>query len=639
MFFLNLTVGEFAALLAALSGIITALYLLDRAKRRKIVSTLRFWVDAVHVDEQRRRKRVRDPWSLALQLLSLLLLLLAIGQLQWGSREQAGRDHILLLDTSSWMAQRNGASDLLDEAKQKARQYVAALPPRDRVMVMRADGLATPVTGFTNDRKQTLQAIGASQPSFTALNLRQALETATRALHWSGSGHGEIAYAGASRIAGADDAPEATPGLRVLPVEASPENVGIRRIGLRRSEAAANLWEASIALRNYGTQARNVVLHARFANSEFSPRRMSLQPGESDSAEYRFSTSGAGTFAAWITPEDNLPSDDHAEVELPPTGLLRVAVFSPRADVWRPLLDSNPRLHAIYGSPNQYTPHPAADVLLLDGVAPKPSPQLPSLWITPSANDSPVPVVSTQTDATLEQWHTETPLGAGLHSKELRLPTAQIFESTDGGIPVASTDQGPVVVAQESAAGRPRSAVIGFDPMKGSLRYEVSTPLLFANLLRWLEPESFRTFQLTAGAVGIASVPLDGRESQQDLKIVDDRGFAVPFTVRNDLLQLYTVRPSVVHVLSNDRERVLSLTLPGMAESAWQPPPATPRDLPRRYWFSPSAVDLWKWLAALGALGLLIDWLFFGQQRPLRRWRRTARSESSSLPREELAAK
>jgi hypothetical protein len=31
--------------------------------------------------------------------------------------------------------------------------------------------------------------------------------------------------------------------------------------------------------------------------------------------------------------------------------------------------------------------------------------------------------------------------------------------------------------------------------------------------------------------------------------------------------------------------------------------------------------------------------LFFGQQRPLRRWRHTARSESSSLPREELAAK
>ena len=636
MFFLNLSFGEFAALLAGLSGIITALYLLDRTKRKRIVSTLRFWVDASRLDEQRRRKRVRDPWSLALQLLSLLLLLLAIGQLQWGSREQAGIDHILLLDTSSWMAQRNGSSDLLDEAKQKARAYVASLPPRDRVMVMRADGLTTPVTSFTDNRKQSFQAIAASQPSFTALNLRQALESATRALHWSASGRGEIVYIGASRIANSDDAPAATPGLRVLTVDASGENAGIRHIGVRRSEAAANLWEASIVLRNYGTQARTVVLHVRFAASEFAPRRISLEPSENISAEYRFTTSAAGTLAARITPEDSLPSDDHVEVELPSTGLLQVAVFSARPDTWRPLLDSNPRLHVVYNRPNQYTPHPNADVLLLDGMAPQAAPQLPSLWIMPPAKGSPVPVVSTQTNATLNRWHTDTPLGAGLHSKELRLPTAEIFESAPGGIPVASTDRGPVVMAQPGSTDRARSAVIGFDPMNGPLRFEVSTPLLFANLLRWLEPESFRTFQLTAGAVGLTSVPLDANESEQKLKIVDDRGFAVPFTVRSGILQLYTTRPSVVRILSNDRERVLSLTLPGMAELAWQSPPATPRELARTYWFGPSAVDLWKWLAALGALGLLIEWLFFGQQRPLRRWRRAERSESRSSSKEAL---
>ena len=50
---------------------------------------------------------------------------------------------------------------LLDEAKQKARAYVASLPPRDRVMVMRADGLTTPVTSFTDNRKQSFQAIAA----------------------------------------------------------------------------------------------------------------------------------------------------------------------------------------------------------------------------------------------------------------------------------------------------------------------------------------------------------------------------------------------------------------------------------------------------------------------------------------------
>ena len=61
MFFLNLTLGEFLGLLGVLSGVITALYLLDRAKKKKMVSTLRFWSEGHPADEQRRRKHVRSP--------------------------------------------------------------------------------------------------------------------------------------------------------------------------------------------------------------------------------------------------------------------------------------------------------------------------------------------------------------------------------------------------------------------------------------------------------------------------------------------------------------------------------------------------------------------------------------------------
>ena len=37
MFFLNLSVGEFLGLLGVVSGLVTALYLLDRAKHKKVV--------------------------------------------------------------------------------------------------------------------------------------------------------------------------------------------------------------------------------------------------------------------------------------------------------------------------------------------------------------------------------------------------------------------------------------------------------------------------------------------------------------------------------------------------------------------------------------------------------------------------
>ena len=114
MFFLNLTAGEFFALFGVLGGLITALYLLDRSKRKKVVSTLRFWTQARSAEEQQSRRRMRDPWSLLLQIAALLLLLLAIAQLQWGSRERRGRDHVLLLDTSAWSAEKDEHGTVLN---------------------------------------------------------------------------------------------------------------------------------------------------------------------------------------------------------------------------------------------------------------------------------------------------------------------------------------------------------------------------------------------------------------------------------------------------------------------------------------------------------------------------------------------
>src|SRR5450756_2645520 len=78
----------------------------------------------------------------------MALLLLAIGQLRLGTPAQAGRDHVIVLDTSAWMAGRTGNRTLMDVARVRARQYLKALPTRDRVMLVRADGMATPATAF-----------------------------------------------------------------------------------------------------------------------------------------------------------------------------------------------------------------------------------------------------------------------------------------------------------------------------------------------------------------------------------------------------------------------------------------------------------------------------------------------------------
>ena len=78
MHLLNLTLAQFLAAFGALSAMTLALYLLDRSRRRQIVSTLRFWISAEQPTVVARRRRIQQPFSLLLQLASIALLRRAI---------------------------------------------------------------------------------------------------------------------------------------------------------------------------------------------------------------------------------------------------------------------------------------------------------------------------------------------------------------------------------------------------------------------------------------------------------------------------------------------------------------------------------------------------------------------------------
>ena len=175
MFLFNLSLFELLALTSAVSGVVVALYLLSRSRRKVVVPTLRFWQQATLPVPSSRRRRIQQPWSLILQLVSLALLLLAIAQLKVGDREKASRDHVVLLDSSSWMGARSARGTLLDEAKVKAKAFVRALPRSDRVMVVRVDGLASPVTGMESDRGVLERAIDETRDFAAAAALVRQL--------------------------------------------------------------------------------------------------------------------------------------------------------------------------------------------------------------------------------------------------------------------------------------------------------------------------------------------------------------------------------------------------------------------------------------------------------------------------------
>jgi hypothetical protein len=632
MFFLNLSMTEFLTLLGGLSAVVTALYLLDRAKRKKLVSTLQFWTAATHSEEEQSRRRVREPWSLVLQLLALLFLLLGVAQLEWGTREHLGRDHVLILDTSAWMSARVGSppAPLMAEAKRKAEAWLHSLPARDRVLLVAAGGLITPVTAFTPDRSELTARIRASQAGYTALSLPDALSFAAQAQSWSGRRAGDIVYIGAGRTRSEEAAGPAPPNLRVISLSALRDSVaasqfrgedcGIRRMGVRRAEQAPDEWEVSVAVRNFGSRPREVSLVLEYAGLRFSPRLVTLAPGEEKSIPYAFSTHTAGTLNASLEPGDELSADDHASVALPKLSSLRIAVYTARPEVWRPLMEASRLVAAQFHAPAEYKPNPEADLIVIDGFAPPRRPTEPSLWVKPPASGSPVPVTGTGRKLTVSRWLSESALGSGLHAKAVDVEDAETFELQPGDVTVASSAQGPAVVAREASQSTPRLAVIGFDPLAGQLRFALTTPLLFANLTRWLAPEDFRTLEYIAGAVGSVTVPLDSSEDPAFVRVTDDRGFTVPHAVRNQHVEFYVERPGTVNVASFGRKRVYSLTLPDVAEFVWKAPQRVAQGIPAPTIVPGSAVDLWQWLALAAAACLLLEWYLFGRRtRTLRR--------------------
>jgi hypothetical protein len=637
MFFLNLTAGEFFALLGVVGGLVAALYLLDKSKRKKVVSTLRFWTPARTAEELQSRRRMREPWSLILQLLGLALLLLAIAQLQWGNKRWLGKDHVLLLDTSAWSAARGQDGTVLAVEKRLADDYIAALPAVDRVMIVRADGLATPVTPFTSSRTQLRTAIDASTSESSALNLEQAFSFATQAQNWVEGARGEIVYIGTAMVSG-DAADLSVPSnLRVLTPQVDREHVGIRRLAAKRDQQESNSWDATVTLKNFGFNPHTVRLQAQFAGTHFAPRMIALAARQETAAEFSFVTTSEGELLARITPGDALSSDQQAYLRLPQSGPLRVNVYTRRADELRPLLEANHRLSARFFAPEKYPAAQPAEVVVLDDFAPHVPPALPALWISPPRDGSPIPIKGLDYDAVIKTWHNETVLGVGLHSKETHIQNAEIFETYEGDTPVANTSGGPIVVAREGQPGRPRFAVIGFDPLQGQLKFQVATPILFANILRWLSPESFRTLDLSDGSVGTATITLDTKERQDQIRVVDDEGVALPFTVRGNVLQLFAAEPTVLHVYSAGRERILSLTLPEVGDLEWKPTVDVAHGVPRSSPLHGGPVDLWKWLALAGMCCLLAEWLLFGRQR---RAKQFVANKKPGVQREpELAAK
>jgi uncharacterized membrane protein len=600
LFFANLSALEFLAIFSAASAATVALYLLIRSRRRLTVSTLRFWQNARQNVQQTRRRRIDQPWSLLLQLLAIACLLLAIAQPRFGRPDTSGLDHVLLLDTSSWLQ----SPAIQADQRRLALEWLKRVPPQDRVMLVRADALATPVSRFEPNQAILAAAIQNAQPSSSALDLQPAFDLALQAQRLEARRPGEIVYVGPGRIQ-AHSSLNLPPNLRILSTKEPGANVGLTRVVVRRNPADPSLFNASLNARNYSDQSHNIPLTVGLGGAVVFNQMLVMPPNAETTAVFNFRATASGWLEARLNARDAIAADDRAVLEIPNPRRLRVTVYSDSPEMLRPLLASEARVVSTFLPTAQYQPAPDTDLVILDSFNPNKLPAKPAIILNPGTLQT-----------TITRWNGNHPIAAGIHSRDLKFKNARVLTPSSGDTVIAESAQGPLILAGKNLI------TLGFHPLRNDLQFELTTPLLFANMLQWMAPETFLRQEVLAATPGAVNVELPEAVAADKLRVMDAQGASLPFTLDAKQLRFFTAEPSTVRVLSPGSELVFALTLPGLGESDWSiPAGSAARGMKAASAAAAVSRELWQFLVLLGVVLLAFEFWKYGDIQGLSLWR------------------
>jgi len=602
----NFGPGSLFILLGIFGALLVLPYLVDRLRRRVTVPSLRLWQFSSRQTWQRPRWRVSQPWSLVLQALALILLLLAAAGIQLPGARRPALDHVLVIDVSAWTGASTGQGRLIDEERQAALAYLARLPEQDRVMVVAAAALPLALTSFERDREVLRLAIAGVEPQASGLRLNEALEFAERARRRHGQRPGEIVVISPGYIT-EPVAPERVPaGTRLISTRTGPiHNAGIKRIAARRLATPGGGWGVLVTLWNHSGQRIQADLLVQLAGAPVASERFELGPWELREKNYTVRTSAAGKLTAELYPRDDLPLDNHAELELPAWHPIRVNVWTRRRPLFEAVFGEHPLIEARYAV-GEHEALPRADVTVVDGVPAPAGLSGPVLFL-----ERPQQPARPGTEVNFEPGD----LAALAPLEGVRVPVTAIrpLAVGTGDRVVARAGNTAVCVVHWTEGPPARQARLGIDPLAPNLRSQPIAPLLLTGLIQLLAGGGPNQWELATQPPGTILVPLPPGTEARKLRVRDAEGRELPASFKPEGLELFVDRPTTVHVVAGLVERVYSASLPDLPQQRWEPPPSVARGMPvaappGHHW------NLWPALVMV-ALGLLVlEWQLFGRR-------------------------
>ncbi|HSH81005.1 MAG TPA: VWA domain-containing protein [Herpetosiphonaceae bacterium] len=481
-----LPLGLLGLLVVPLIGL---LHLIRERRRRVRIPSLELWQSAA-APLQRRPRRLPLTLLLLLHLLIAALLGMSLGRPALSRTTFAPRSTVVVVDTSTSMAARDGgrASDAtrLDAAKEAGRQILESTRDGDTVALVTLG--ATPRlegSGGAEAVPALAGVLAALRPAGPDGDLTAALSLATAAAsEREGAPAPHIVVLTDSAFAGraASSAPPTITGeLTWRTFGDAADNVAIVAFAARPLRSGAQQIYARVA--NLGARPASRTLAVVLDGETVAQETVRLEAGTE--AEWSWPVrAGARIAEARLEGVDVAPVDDRAFAVLTGGTAVRVELVSAAPTTLERALRAQPRLEVALQSPDQYRHDPAAALAVFVGFVPPELPPVPTLIVAPPPDNVVVPVAEVENN--LRADSTSDSRFASIDVRGLRFNRVARIE-TPAWLSVAVAAEDTPLVLTGVFQGHPR-AVWTFDPAGSDLAGRLAFPLLAAATLRTLVP-------------------------------------------------------------------------------------------------------------------------------------------------------
>lgn len=609
--------------LGALAAPIAAMYFLKIRRHRVVVPSTLPW-RAFQRSERLSTpfQRFRNNLLLWLQLALLALLALALARPAFDADVAPGHAVVLVIDTSASMGARDGAPTRLDAAIAEADDLLDRLGAADPVMLVAAGPHTEVLVPFTTDRATTRAALTKLRPTAAEGSLAEALDLALSLAR---------AQPGVEIVTlsdgGNDETIAVDPGdipVRYVKIGTSGENTALTGLDVRRAPANDDDRQLFVTVDTFGAAPVKASVTVDLDGVTVGVQAADVAPGKPAALVFDLPSAANGVLhVALEAPGDLLPSDDEAWAAVSPAEEKRILLVGVDGLTAR-AVRSDARVVAQAISPQGFRPEmlDQADAVLF-GALPSPMPPLDgrSYAILTAKDGGPVKFGAPAAAPEVLGWRRTHPTQRFVEWDGVSVARARAVADQGGLVAVVEATSGPLVLAGERAGGR--VVQLAFEPLESDLPLRVAWPVFLLDTVGWLAEQAA---DLDAGRILVAGQPFVRRvPAELTAAQVTVTGPAGPVAadVAEGALRVHdTMTPGVYRVDLGGQKTSFTVSAISPRESRLLPrealafgQAAAPTVAAARTDAGVGQREAWPWLAALGLVVLIVEWLAFHLRR------------------------